>query len=133
VLATLELSTVWFLAGLLALAVLAAGGLAVRRILLGRHGGIVECGLRPGPDQRWRLGLAAYERVRHRQPKNEPGVSLFPVHVGKTLQTLRRRPGVRVVDAVPRYYPSQRWILRVPALREVATWNCLVMLERTAA
>jgi hypothetical protein len=61
VLATLELSTVWFLAGLLALAVLAAGGLAIRRILLGRHGGIVECGLRPGPDQRWRLGLAAYE------------------------------------------------------------------------
>jgi len=61
VLATLELSTVWFLAGLLALAVLAAGGLAIRRMLLGRHGGTVECGLRPGPDQGWRLGLAAYE------------------------------------------------------------------------
>ena len=38
-LATLELSTVWFLAVLLSLAVLAAGGLAIRRILLGRHGG----------------------------------------------------------------------------------------------
>jgi SAM-dependent methyltransferase len=80
-----------------------------------------------------RLGLAAYERARHRQPKNEPGVSLFPVHVGRTLRQLRRRPSLRIVDATPRYYPSQRWILRVPGLREVATWNCLVVLERTAA
>jgi hypothetical protein len=53
--------------------------------------------------------------------------------VGRTLQQLRRRPGLRIVDAAPRYYPSQRWILRVPGLREVATWNCLVVLERTAA
>jgi SAM-dependent methyltransferase len=80
-----------------------------------------------------RLGLAAYERLKHRSPKNEPGVSLFPVHVGRTLHLLRRRPGLRVLDAVPRYYPSQRWILRVPGLREVATWNCLVVLERTEA
>jgi SAM-dependent methyltransferase len=80
-----------------------------------------------------RLGLAAYQRVWQRQPKNEPGVSLFPVHVGRTLHALRRRPRLRVVDATPRYYPSQRWILRVPGLREVATWNCLVVLERTAA
>lgn len=80
-----------------------------------------------------RFGLAAYERLRHRQPKNEPGVSLFPVHVGKTLHELRSRPGVRIIEAVPRYYPSQRWILHVPALREIATWNCLVVLERTAA
>ena len=76
-LATLELSTVWFLAGLLALAVLAAGGLAIRRILLGRHGGIVECGLRPGPDEHWRLGLAAYWRASGHLPDfcNRPGLS----------------------------------------------------------
>ena len=36
-------------------------GIAIRRILLERGGGIVECGLRRGPDQRWRLGLAAYQ------------------------------------------------------------------------
>ncbi len=80
-----------------------------------------------------RLGLAAYERTRHRRPKNEPGVSLFPVHVGPTLRHLQARSNLRLVDAAPRYYPSQRWILRVPGLREVATWNCLVLLERTAA
>jgi Protein of unknown function (DUF2550) len=61
VLARAELGTAWFLAVLLALAVAAAGGLAIRRILLGRGGGTVECGLRRGPDQGWRLGIAAYE------------------------------------------------------------------------
>jgi Protein of unknown function (DUF2550) len=60
-LARAELGTAWFLAVLLALAIAAAGGLAIRRILLGRGGGTVECGLRRGPDQGWRLGIAAYE------------------------------------------------------------------------
>ena len=38
---------------------LAAAGLAVRRILLDRGGGTVECGLRR-PAGTWRLGVAAY-------------------------------------------------------------------------
>jgi len=81
-----------------------------------------------------RFGSAAYARLhRGKALKNEPGVSLFPVHVGPTLDMLRHRPGLRVLDAAPRYYPSQRWLLRVPGLREVATWNCLVLLERTEA
>jgi hypothetical protein len=36
-----------------------------------------------------------------------------------------------VLDARPRYYPKQRWILRIPGFREVATWNCELLLERT--
>jgi Protein of unknown function (DUF2550) len=59
--AALELGAVWILAALLALAVAAAGGIAIRRILLERGGGTVECGLRRSPDQGWRLGLAAYQ------------------------------------------------------------------------
>ena len=59
--AALEVGAVWILAALLALAVLAAMGIAIRRILLERGGGTVECGLRRGPDQGWRLGLAAYQ------------------------------------------------------------------------
>ena len=42
-------------------------------------------------------------------------------------------PGVEVVDARPRYYP--RWcrpVVRVPWLREVLTWNLLLILQRTA-
>lgn len=71
-----------------------------------------------------------YERRTGQSPKNAPGSSLFPVHVGRTLKLLRSHPGFDLVDAVPRYYPRQRWILRVPGLREVAAWNCLVYLER---
>jgi len=59
--AALELGAVWILAALLALAVAAAAGIAVRRSLLERGGGTVECGLRRSPDQGWRLGLAAYQ------------------------------------------------------------------------
>jgi hypothetical protein len=51
----------WALLLVLAVAVIAAVGLASRRILLGRTGGTVECGLRATETDTWRLGLAAYE------------------------------------------------------------------------
>jgi SAM-dependent methyltransferase len=76
-----------------------------------------------------RLGLAAHRRFRG-EPKNVPGEGLFPLHVGSTLDTVRRKPGLRLLDAVPRYWPRQRWIARVPVLREVAMWNCVLTLER---
>ena len=75
------------------------------------------------------LGLAVYRRLRG-EPKNMPGRGLFPVHIGPTLAAVRHRPGVELVDAVPRYWPRQRWLLRVPVLREVITWNCLLLLRR---
>ncbi len=56
----LEFAVVWVLVAALLVIVLAAAGIAVRRILLGRGGGTIECGLRRGQDQGWRLGLAAY-------------------------------------------------------------------------
>jgi SAM-dependent methyltransferase len=72
--------------------------------------------------------------IRLRPPVNVPGQGLFPVHVGPTLR-LVRRPGspFLVRAAVPRYWPSQTWILHVPVLRELATWNCLLLLERREA
>jgi|SRR5215472_7533240 len=53
------LDAAWIFAVFLVIVVLAAGGLAVRRILLDRGGGTVECGLRR-PGGAWRLGVAAY-------------------------------------------------------------------------
>ncbi|HEY7143586.1 MAG TPA: DUF2550 domain-containing protein [Streptosporangiaceae bacterium] len=56
----LAISVVWVLVAVLVAGVIGAAGIAVRRILIARGGGTVECGLRRGPDRNWRLGLAAY-------------------------------------------------------------------------
>jgi arabinofuranan 3-O-arabinosyltransferase len=72
-----------------------------------------------------------YERHHGRPPGNRFGSSLYACHVGPTLRMARAHPGVDVVDALPRYYPGwMRWLIEVPAVREVATWNLLLVLRR---
>jgi SAM-dependent methyltransferase len=74
-----------------------------------------------------------YTRRMRKPPKNKPGTGLFPVHVGPTLRAVRSRHDVVVLDAVPRYYPRwARFVLTVPGLREVATWNLLLVLRPVA-
>jgi Protein of unknown function (DUF2550) len=55
----LALDAAGIFAAFLIVVVLAAAGIAGRRILLDRGGGTVECGLRR-PGGIWRLGVAAY-------------------------------------------------------------------------
>jgi hypothetical protein len=76
--------------------VLAALGLASRRILLGRTGGTVECGLRASEAATWRLGLAAY------QPDELHWFSAFGVRLRpnevfdrSSLSILARRPAAQ--------------------------------------
>jgi len=57
----LALDAAWLFAAFLIILVLAAVGIAVRRYLLERGGGTVECGLR-SPNGSWRLGVASYQR-----------------------------------------------------------------------
>jgi SAM-dependent methyltransferase len=81
-----------------------------------------------------RLGTRLYERVNGHPPERNPVFDgLWPTYVGRVLADVRSRPSLRMLDAVPRYYPSMRWILKVPGLREVATWNCLIMVEKPRA
>ena len=66
-------------------------------------------------------------------PKNLFGQTMFPLGVGPVLALLRKRGDIAVVEARPRYYP--RWckfLIYLPGLRELATWNLLVILRRTA-
>ena len=75
-----------------------------------------------------------YERLHGRPPGNRFGSSLFACHVGPTLRMVRAHRGVEVVAALPRYYPDwMRWLIEVPALRELATWNLLLVLRRRSA
>ena len=77
-----------------------------------------------------RVGLRAYRVVHGRPPaENVPGRTLFPVHVGAVLKQLRRSD-LSILDVAPRYWPSLRVLGRVPGLREVAMWNCVVLLRR---
>ena len=82
------------------------------------------------------LGAGFAERRfcrKHGQPpKNQYGTSLFPVHIGPVLRQLRNRTDVQLLAARPRYYP--RWckvLVSVPGLREVVTWNLLLIMRRT--
>jgi len=81
-----------------------------------------------------RLGLRVW-RTLFGEPKgkNLPDKSLWPTFIGRMLEAVGNQPGLRLVDALPRYYPSQRWIVRVPGLREVATWNCVLVVERVTS
>jgi SAM-dependent methyltransferase len=74
-----------------------------------------------------------YRKHHGHEPKHRIGSMLYPLHIGSTLRLIRSLPGVEIVDALPRYYP--RWcrpVVRIPWLREVLTWNLLLVLRRKA-
>jgi SAM-dependent methyltransferase len=73
--------------------------------------------------------LRIYRALRGRLPANMPGRSLFVVHVGSVLRELRNS-ALAVRDVAPRYWPSLRFLGHVPGLREVALWNCVILLEK---
>jgi SAM-dependent methyltransferase len=79
-----------------------------------------------------RVGLQVYRAIRGRPPAwNVPGSTLFPVHVGQVLRALRSRPAL-IRDVAPRYWPALRFLARIPGVREVAMWNCVLLLEPVA-
>jgi SAM-dependent methyltransferase len=72
-----------------------------------------------------------YVRRHGHEPKNRFGESLFPVTVGAGLDWARRQTGGDVVAVLPRYNPWWSWwLLRVPVVREVVTWNLVVVLRK---
>jgi SAM-dependent methyltransferase len=71
--------------------------------------------------------------LRMGQGHNVPGKELFPVHVGPTIRGIERTRAFDIRFAGPRYWPRHTWIVKVPGVREVATWNCLLLLERRGA
>ncbi len=76
------------------------------------------------------LGYKAHVKLRGEPPHNRVYDGLWPAHIGPTIRAVEQRPGLEIRSAVPRYYPSQKWIMKVPGFREVASWNCLLTLDR---
>jgi hypothetical protein len=87
----IALDAAWIFAAFLVIIVLCAIGLAIRRMLLDRGGGTVECGLRR-PGGSWRLGVAAYGKDELRW-YDAVGVLLTPEEVlaRQTLSVASRR------------------------------------------
>lgn len=82
-------------------------------------------------------GRYAADRYAARQgerPKNEYGTSLFRTSVAQMLRWTRARQqagAVQVVDVRPRYHPDwARWVVAVPGVREVVTWNLALVLRK---
>jgi SAM-dependent methyltransferase len=78
------------------------------------------------------LARRRYVRRHGREPKNRYGETLFPVTVADGLRWATRRRDAEVLAAIPRYNPWwSYWSLRVPLLREVVTWNLLLVMRRS--
>ncbi|MFZ5871518.1 MAG: class I SAM-dependent methyltransferase [Actinomycetota bacterium] len=78
-----------------------------------------------------RYARERYARRHGREPKNRYGESLFAVRVGPALRWAGRATGATLLAAYPRYHPWwAAWLVRVPLLREVLTWNLVLVLRR---
>lgn len=78
-----------------------------------------------------RLARRRYRRRHGREPKNRYGESLFAVTVRDGLAWARSQEDAEVLAVIPRYHPWwATWVVRVPALREVVTWNLVVVLRK---
>lgn len=78
-----------------------------------------------------RRAARRYQARRGHAPKNEYGRTLFRVDIADLLAWADQSPSVDLIAAFPRYYP--RWcrgLVKVPGLREVATWNLGLALEK---
>jgi len=72
-----------------------------------------------------------YERKHGRPPMVRYGIDLFRLDIGQVLRWVREDERADFIDVFPRYYPAwARAIVRVPGVREVATWNVALAIRR---
>ena len=77
------------------------------------------------------LARRRYRRKHGHEPKNRYGESMFPVTVRAGLRWAARQHDGDVLAVLPRYNPWWSWwLLRVPLLREVVTWNLVLVLRK---
>jgi SAM-dependent methyltransferase len=81
-----------------------------------------------------RRARSRYLRTHGHEPKNRYGESLFAVTASAGLRWARAQQdqGVaEILDLTARYNPHwSRWLLRVPLVREVVTWNLVLVLRK---
>jgi SAM-dependent methyltransferase len=81
-----------------------------------------------------RAAADRYARRTGRRPKNDFGRTLYPVSAARMLRWARRATQdgrAELLARQPRYHPQfAHRIIDVPGLREVASWNILLVMRR---
>ncbi|MCW2747744.1 MAG: SAM-dependent methyltransferase [Nocardioidaceae bacterium] len=78
-----------------------------------------------------RRAAKRYECKHGHRPKNVFGESLFAVTAASGIAWARQCEEAVVVVLLPRYLPRWAWwVLKVPGLREVVTWNLALVLRK---
>lgn len=76
-----------------------------------------------------------YARKAGHRPKNDFGQTLFALSVARMLRWADGAVAAGTVQQVqrfPRYHPRwAHWVVHVPLVREVATWNLVLVLRRS--
>jgi SAM-dependent methyltransferase len=73
-----------------------------------------------------------YERKFGYPPKNRFGKSLFRLSITDVMRLVREQADAELLDAFPRYYPVwTKPLVRLRGVREVLTWNLVVVLKRS--
>jgi SAM-dependent methyltransferase len=80
-----------------------------------------------------RRAAERYARIHQRRPKNDYGKTLYACSVGRMVAWARQATSlgqVELVEMLPRYHPRwAKWLVRVPGLREVVSWNAVLVLR----
>jgi SAM-dependent methyltransferase len=77
-----------------------------------------------------KLGPRVYERFHGKPRKHAYGETLWAVHVGTMLRFVGGLPRVRIEHVEPRYWPRLAFIARIPLVREVLMWNCVIRMRK---
>jgi len=78
-----------------------------------------------------RYARRRYRRRQGREPKNRFGESMYAVTAAEMLRWSRRQRQGQVLLRAARYHPRwARWIVRVPLVGEVLSWNLLLVLRK---
>jgi SAM-dependent methyltransferase len=75
-----------------------------------------------------------YAAKHGHRPKNDYGISLFACSAGRMIRWAkgqRDTGSADILDIRPRYHPDwATWTARLPGLREVASWNMVIVMRR---
>jgi SAM-dependent methyltransferase len=77
-----------------------------------------------------KLGPRVYKRFHGKPRKHAYGETLWAVHVGTMLHFVRGLPLVRIEHVEPRYWPRLAFIARIPLVRELLMWNCVIRMRK---